>query len=91
MERLLHAERKQKEKASVDIDKAMAVKSKGKGTACCHYCKQPGHFQRNSLERLKVRQESKAKSVKVGLVKHSLFKACEPTYHWLVDSVKYVD
>ena len=24
--------------------------------------------------------------MKVGLVKHSLLKACEPTYHWLVDS-----
>ena len=24
--------------------------------------------------------------MKVGLVKHSLLKACEPTYHWIMDS-----
>ena len=37
-ERLLHVEGKQK--ACVDIDKAMAVKYKRKGTARCHCCKQ---------------------------------------------------
>ena len=40
-----------------------------------------GHFQRNCPERLKGRQElspnDKGKSVKVGLVKHSLLKACD--------------
>ena len=90
-ERLLHVERKQKEKVSVDIDKAMTIKSKGSGSKVhCHYCKQLGHFQRNCPERLKGRQElspnDKGKSVKVGLVKHSLLKACEPTYHWIMDS-----
>ena len=89
-ERLLHAERKQKEKASVDIDKAMAIKSKGRGKVRCHYCKQLGHFQRNCPERLKGRQElspkDKGKSVKVGLIQCSMLKACEPTYRWIVDS-----
>ena len=39
-ERLLHTERKQKEKASVDLsgEKAMALKFKGRGPRC-HYCK----------------------------------------------------
>ena len=86
-ERLFHAEKTQ-EKASFEVDKVMAIKFKGKGTARCHYCKQTGHFQRNCPECVKGTQELrpkdsgfKAKSVKIGLVKHSLLKAEESTHH----------
>lgn len=95
VERLLHIERKQKEKASVDIEKVMTVKSKAKGTARCHYCKQLGHFQRQCPERLSAKQQEstaedkkreKSKSTRIGLITHHLLKACEPTHHWIVDS-----
>lgn len=54
-ERLLHSERKQKDKSSFDFsEKAMAAKFKGRSlTVRCHYCKKVGHIQRNCLERAK--------------------------------------
>ena len=59
-ERLLHAERKQKDKASVDFggEKAMTLKFKGRGPRC-HYCKKMGHIQKKtvwSVSRPKERQ-----------------------------------
>ena len=58
-ERLLHTERKQKEKASVDLsgEKAMTLKFKGRGPRC-HYCKKIGHIQKNCS--LRIKDERKA-------------------------------
>ena len=58
-EQLLHVERKQKEKASVDLseEKAMTLKFKGRGPRC-HYCKKLGHIQSTvwSISRPKERR-----------------------------------
>ena len=72
-EQLLHAERKQKEKASVDCsgEKAMALKFKGRGPRC-HYSKKMGHIQKNCWERIKAKrkaeQDGPVKRDAVGLV-----------------------
>ncbi len=60
-ERLLHSERKQKDRTSVDFsEKAMAAKFKGRSLKC-HYCKKVGHFQRNCLERAKDEKKADQK------------------------------
>ena len=57
---LLHAERKQKEKKSVDSsgEKAMALTIKGRGPKC-HYCYKFGQIQRNCSERIKDERKAK--------------------------------
>jgi hypothetical protein len=67
-ERLLHTERKQKEKASVDLsgEKAMALKFKGRGPRC-HYCRKIGHIQKNCS--LRIKDERKAEQDGPGIMK----------------------
>ena len=69
-ERLLHTERKQKEKLCLDSsgDKALAIKRqlssrqfKDHRGPQCHYCKRYGHIQKNCIER--IRSEGKDKQV----------------------------
>ena len=90
-EQLLHAERKQKEKASVDCsgEKAMALKFKGRGPRC-HYSKKMGHIQKNCWERIKAKrkaeQDGPVKRDAVGLVTSHVLGVSEPTSHWIVDS-----
>ena len=66
-ERLLHTERKQREKLSFDSseDKALAAKRhfphrqfKARGPQC-HYCKRFGHIQKNCTERIKSEGKDK--------------------------------
>ncbi len=101
-ERLLHSERKQKDKNSVDFsEKAIAAKFKGRSLRC-HYCKRVGHIQRNCLERAKDerkteqdgsgntrgrRREQKFKSHKdEALVTSHVLGVSKPAHHWIVDS-----
>ena len=58
-ERLLHVERKQKEKASIDLsrEKAMVLKFKGRGPRC-HYCKKMGYIQKNCFKRIEAEKRA---------------------------------
>ena len=59
-ERLLHAERKQKEKFNLDTseEKAMTTKRQFKGRGPqCYYCKKYGHIQRNCISLRKSRNK----------------------------------
>ena len=95
-ERLLHAERKQREKTCSD-EKAMAAKRqlKGRGPRC-HYCRKFGHIQRNCTERIKNEGQSKPeaavdttngkKKKKTGLLTRHVLGVREPAQNWIVDS-----
>ena len=98
IERLLHTERKQKEKSSSDpsAEKAMTTKRQFKGRGPqCGYCKRYGHIQKNCYDRIKV-EETKAKqetgkgkrfkSNKVGLVACHALGVQDSTDDWIVDS-----
>ena len=96
-ERLLHAERKQKERSSADSvgEKAMPTKRQFKGK--CHYCNRYGHMQKNCTERIKAESKSKTgalseaervkkKFSKVGLVTSHVLGVRKPAENWIVDS-----
>jgi hypothetical protein len=94
-ERLLHAERKRREKSCPDSsgEKAMMTKRQFRGRGPqCHYCKKYGHIQRNCTKRIKA-EEEKAKQggkspqgKKVGLVTRHVLGVREPAHDWIVDS-----
>ena len=92
IERLLHTERKQKEKSSSDLsaEKAMTTRRQFKGRGPqCGYCKMYGHIQKNCYDRIKAeeikaKQETgKGKRFKSGL--HAL-GVQDSTHDWIVDS-----
>jgi hypothetical protein len=100
-ERLLHAERKQKEKSSPDYSGETAMMTKrqfrGRGPQC-HYCKRYGHIQRNCTKRIKAEEEKgkqggseavggkSSKGNKVGLITRHVLGVREPAHDWIVDS-----
>ena len=55
MKRLLHAERKQRERSSLDFnrEKAMTTKRQFKRGPQCHHCKKYGHIQENCFDHIK--------------------------------------
>ncbi len=89
-ERLLHSERKQKDRTSVDFSE----KAKFKGRSLkCHYCKKVGHFQRNCLERAKDERKADQKGRRKfitrkeeALVTSHVLGVSKPAQHWIVDS-----
>ena len=99
-ERLIHTERKQKEKSSVDLSEE-AMFFKGRGPRC-HYCKKLGHIQKNCPERVKVerkaeqdrfgtarsgkKQKYKTREGSVALVTRHVLGVSELARHWIVDS-----
>ena len=100
-ERLLHAERKQKEKSSPDSsgEKAMMTKRQFRGRGPqCHYCKKYGHIQKNCTKRIKAEEEKakqggsdtvggkSPKTKKVGLITQHVLGVREPAHDWIVDS-----
>uniref|UniRef100_A0A1X7UC74 Retrovirus-related Pol polyprotein from transposon TNT 1-94-like beta-barrel domain-containing protein n=1 Tax=Amphimedon queenslandica TaxID=400682 RepID=A0A1X7UC74_AMPQE len=60
VERLLHEERKLKEKDLKSGEGAFMAKQKKKGPRC-HFCKRFGHIQRNCFERQKGQNQGKGK------------------------------
>ena len=95
-ERLLHAERKKKEKLNLDSTGEMAMTTKRQFKGKGYYCKKYGHVQRNCIERKadeKAKQggsetaRGKKKVNKVGLVtRHVLGVRESAPHHWIVDS-----
>ena len=100
-ERLLHAERKQKERTSPDSsgEKAMMAKRQFRGRGPqCHYCKKYGHIQKNCTKRIKAEEEKakqggsetvgdkSPKGKKVGLITRHVLGVREPAHDWIVDS-----
>ena len=100
-ERLLHAERKQKERTSPDSsgEKAMTAKRQFRGRGPqCHYCKKYGHIQKNCTKRIKAEEEKakqgesetvggkSPKGKKVGLITRHVLGVREPAHDWIVDS-----
>ncbi len=96
-ERLLHAERKQKEKTISDSngEKAMTTKQQFKGKR--HYCMKYGHMQKNCTEHIKAEGKSKTGgssepergkkwSSKVGLITRHVLGVRKPAENWIVDS-----
>ena len=58
-ERLLHEERKMKEREDTGHEKSKAMTAKGcKKTFTCHYCGKPGHFKRNCRKRAADEKEN---------------------------------
>ena len=100
-ERLLHFERKQKEKSGSDSsdERAMVMKRQFKGTRPqCHYCKKYGHVLKNCFERIKAEDKTKQggsgsetakgkkpKANRVGLLTCHVLGA-KATHEWIVDS-----
>ena len=66
-ERLLHAERKQKEKSSLysSGDKAMITRRhfKGRGPQC-YYCRKYGHIQKKCIERIRAKEQRECETLK---------------------------
>ena len=95
-ERLLHAERKQREKTSSD-ETAMTARRQFKGRGPrCHYCRKFGHIQKNCTERIKNEEKSKQgapaetpkgkKKEKVGLLTRHVLGVRELAQDWILDS-----
>ena len=92
-ERLLHAERKQREKTSFDETAMTASRQfKDRGPRCRKF----GHIQINCTERIKSEDKSKQgaqaetlkgkKKEKVGLLTRHVLGVREPAQNWILDS-----
>ena len=70
-ERLLHEERKMKEKETEDNGRKALTASHKRGIPrkqlTCHFCKKPGHFKRNCMKLAQLKMNEK--------LKHSASKA----------------
>ena len=95
-ERLLHTERKQRDKTCVE-ERAMTVKRQFKGQGVrCHYCRKLGHIQKNCTERIKNEEKLKhgtpaetirgKKRDKVALLTCHVLGVRESSQNWIVDS-----
>ena len=92
---LLHAERKQKEKTSVDLsdEKVMTTRFRGRGPRC-YNCWKFGHIQRNCPDRTSAEQngsgtakrEQGTKADSVGLITRHVLGVSKPAHHWIMDS-----
>ena len=89
-ERLLHAERKRREK-DLTAERAMTT-TKARGLKCFN-CKKFGHIQRHCPERSKSVKKSNSKTRlkddkgdSVGLLAHHVLGASELAHLWIVDS-----